>query len=110
MKNKQPKYLVRPRDFHIFDLDETNNCYRSYTTREVTYSDGTRPNANDHFTYENLTENYGFFPIDENELETYENKNNEYCKFISWQTRSDGHGGIKGGTYEEYLKWVLRKN
>ncbi len=97
------KYLVRPDDFHIFELDESNNCYRSWSTRQITDSDGTRPNAQGHFTFDNLTKNYDFFSIEENELEVYESKNNEYCKFISWQTRSDGHGGIKGGTYEEYL-------
>lgn len=97
------KYLVRPHDFHIFDIDEANNCYRSWSTRTVTYSDGTRPNAQNHFTFKNLTENYGFFPISENELQMYEQKHDEYLKFSSWQSRSDGHGGSKGGTYEEYL-------
>jgi hypothetical protein len=51
-----------------------------------------------------LTENHNFFPIDESELQTYEGKNNEYHKFINWTTRSDGHGGSKGGTYEEYKR------
>jgi hypothetical protein len=97
------KYLVRPRDFHIFDLDESNGCYRSWSTKNVTYSDGTRPNAMLHFTFENLTNNYGFFPIDEEDIQLYENKNSEYNKFMIWSRRNDGHGGIKGGTYEEYL-------
>jgi hypothetical protein len=97
------KYLVRPNDFHIFEVDENNNCYRSMMIK-ATYSDGTKPMAMPHFTYENLTENYGFFPIDESEIEMYENKNKEYHDFINWHCRSDGHGGCKGGTYEEYLK------
>lgn len=54
-----------------------------------------------HFTFENLTKNYGFFAIDESEIETYEQKCDEHYKFLSWQCRSDG--GCKGGTYEEYL-------
>lgn len=102
------KYLVRPHDFHIFDLDETNGCYRSWITRSVTYPDGTRPNAFNNFTFENLTKNYDFFPIEESELEIYEEKNNEYHKFLSWYHRSDGHGGCKGGTYEEYLEYLSR--
>ena len=97
------KYLVRPSDFHIWEIDDVNNCYRSYINSNVLYPDGTRPNAQPHFTFENLTMNYGFFPIDENELEFYINKNKEYHKFISWKTRPDGHGGSKGGTYDEYL-------
>lgn len=104
MKNK---YLVRPSDFHIWEIDESNGCYRSYINMDVLRSDGTRPNAQKHFTYEILTNGYGFFPIDESEIERYINKNDEYHKFISWQTRSDGHGGCKCGTYEEFL--VARK-
>lgn len=99
-----PKYLVRPHDFSIFDLDESNGCYRGWSRTPTTYGDGSRPNAMNHFTFENLTENYGFFPIDESEIETYEEKSDDYYKFLSWQNRSDGHGGIKGGTYDEYLK------
>ena len=55
-----------------------------------------------HFTFNNLTKNYDFFSIDENEISFYEDKNKEYHCFLSWQTRSDGHGGTKGGTFEEY--------
>ena len=98
------KYLVRPSDYHIWEIDESNGCYRSYTNKNIQYPDGTRPKAQKHFTYELLTTVYGFFPIDEDEIETYTKKSNEYHKFISWQRRSDGHGGIKGGTYEEYLE------
>ena len=41
---------------------------------------------------------------EESEIEIFEKKCNEHYKFITWQNRSDGHGGVKGGTYEEYLK------
>ena len=97
------KFLVRPNDFHIFELDESNNCYRSWGTN-VTYSNGEKPNAALNFTFNNLVENYDFFPIEEDELQIYENKHEEYRKFISWKTRPDGHGGSKGGTIEEFLK------
>ena len=106
----KPKYLVRPHDYHIFDLDESNGCYRSWSTREVTCSDGTRPNAMSHFTLENLTINYNFFPIGEEDLEIYVNKNNLSNKWISWSHRNDGHGGIKGGTMEEYLERFGKKD
>ena len=102
-KNQLNKYLVRPSDSHIFDLDESNGCYRSYSTRTVTYNDGTRPNAQTHFTYKNLTENYDFIPINEDELDKYKEKHELYREFVRWRSRPDGHGGCKGGTMEEYL-------
>lgn len=105
---KLPQFLARPGDFHIFDLDPSNNCYRSYSTREVTYPDGTRPNAQDHFTFDILTENFGFIPITETgQLEHYEQMHDEHVEFVIWQSRSDGHGGRKGGTIAEFRmkKW-----
>lgn len=93
-------YLVRPDDFEIFELDNSNGCYRSYEKKET----ANRPDAYDHFTFENLTKNYGFFAINENEIEVYEEKNTLHHKWLSWSSRSDGHGGTKGGTMEEYLK------
>jgi hypothetical protein len=101
--NIDSQFLVRPKDFHIWEIDESNGCYRSYINKDVTRSDGTRSNAQEHFTFEILTKGFGFFPIDESEIEIYEKKNDEYVKFINWQCRPDGHGGSKGGTYEEYL-------
>ena len=95
-----PKYLVRPHDFHVFELDASNNCYRSYEKVE----NENRPDAYNHFTFEILTKNYGFFAINESEIEVYEKKNNLYHKWMSWSSRSDGHGGTKGGTMEEYIK------
>lgn len=98
------KYLVRPSDYHVWELDESNGCYRSYSTRGITYLDGTRPNAQLHFTFENLTKNYDFFPIDESDLQIWEDKNDFHNKYILWKSRSDGHGGSKGGTFEEFLE------
>jgi hypothetical protein len=78
MKTKRPKYLVRPEDFHIFELDPSNGAYRSWSTRNVLYRDGTRPNADPHFTYEILTKSFDFFPIDESQLSEYTDKGYEY--------------------------------
>lgn len=109
IKMKNSKYLVRLRDSHIFEIDDYNNCYRSYTCKEVKmYGTNEQSHAQSHFTYENLTSNYNFIPIDESEIEYYANKNDEYHNFINWQHRSDGHGDIKGGTYEEYLDYKKR--
>ncbi|MFA5066971.1 MAG: hypothetical protein WC466_02865 [Candidatus Izemoplasmatales bacterium] len=103
MKKMNPKFLVRPDDFHIFKIDERNGCYGSFSTN-ITYSDGTKPLPYKHFTFENLTKNYDFFPIDENDIDVYKKKHDEYLEFVCWQSRPDGHGGSKGGTWEEFLK------
>lgn len=97
---KQNKYLVRPHDSHVFEVDLTNGCYHSLSTRDS----ANRPKAYDHFTYENLTQNHNFFEIEESEIERYDKKNDLYHEWIGWVTRSDGHGGSKGGTFEEYVK------
>ncbi len=102
------KFLVRPNDFHIWDLDESNGCYRSYSTRSVTYSDGTRSNAQPNYTYDNLVNNYDFIPITEEELPDYEAKHDYRMGFITWQYRSDGHGGCKGGSEKEYEAYLRR--
>lgn len=95
------KYLVRPHDFSIFEIDDSNGCYRAYKQEGKVIEN--RPNAYAHFTYKNLVENYGFIPIDEYDIKHYTKKNKLYHDWISWSTRPDGHGGSKGGTMEEYL-------
>lgn len=95
-----PKYLVRPDDFHIFELDESNYCYRSYEQ----YPREHRQSAYDHFTFQNLSENYGFIPIDEEDIPYWEEKHQLYLDFMVWSCRPDGHGGRKGGTMEEFLQ------
>lgn len=105
---KKSKYLVRPSDMHIFEVDESNGCYRSYTNRNVTDSDGNRPEAYSHMNYDNLTQNYHFFPVEEYDLSLYEYFEAVCVDFISWQNRPNGHGGAKGGTFEEFLKTNYR--
>lgn len=101
-----PNYLVRPEDSHIFELDESNYCYRSYEK----YPREHRPTAYDHFTFQNLTENYNFFPIDAEELSYWEEKHQYYLNFLNWQSRPDGHGHRKGGTMEEYIQYCNTLN
>lgn len=100
-KNETPKFLVRIKDSKVFEIDESNNCYRPLEKNPKE----NQPNAMKHFTFENLTQNYGFLPIDESEIEKYENKNSEYIEFLCWQCRNDGHGEAKGGTYNEFLEY-----
>jgi hypothetical protein len=99
---KEIGYMVRLRDSHIFEVDESNGCYRSYACRNITDSEGNRPQAQSHFTFENLL-NYDFIPIDESEIPKYKEKHQLYLDYVSWAGRPDGHGGSKGGTMEEFL-------
>lgn len=101
---KKSKYLVRPNDMHIFEIDESNNCYRSYSVKGVK----NRPSADKYYTHENLTQNYNFFPIDENDLSIYEYFHDLFTKFVIWSRRSDGHGGCKNSSFEEYKERFLR--
>jgi hypothetical protein len=101
---KTPKYIVRPSDFCIFEIDEDNGCYRVYYSNSLK----NRQSAYPHFSYENLVDNYGFFPISESELPAYEEKHNFEISFITWKHRNDGHGGCKGGTREEYMEHLER--
>lgn len=96
-----PKYLVRPNDMMIWEIDESNGCYRICEWKEIK----NRPNAYEHSTYENLTKNYHFFPIGEEELDMYKYFNKICYEFMSWQGRPDGHGGSKGGTFTEFLEY-----
>jgi len=90
-----PRYLVRPSDHHVFEIDPSNCRYRSATLRD----DPNRPFAYLHFTYDVLTDNYGFFPIREDQLDEYltmdEELNLAYNEHLS-------HGISYGCTIQEF--------
>jgi len=96
MKIRKSKYLVRKNDYHIWELDPANGCYRSYSNRSVTYPDGTRPNAQSHFTFENLTQNFEFIPIYAKDIPKYKRLGKAYHAIMNKYCESDGHGGHKG--------------
>lgn len=94
---KLPKYLVRPDDYMVFILDETNNCYK---TTDCPFQ------AHKYFTFDTLTKNFGFFPIEEDKVNVYEKLCNLYYGYIVYTRRNDGHGGlyIVDIDFEAYLK------
>lgn len=92
---KYPKYLVRPSDYTIFYHRTFNNEDGYYSIRV----------GSSYHKYENLI-NLGFYSCEEHELDEMNEKNKLYNKWLTWFNRSDGHGGIKGGTYDEYLKII----
>ena len=89
---KKSKYLVRPDDYTIFEVDYTNGCYRCLSDKYKR----NRFHAYEHFTYKNLTENFKFFSITKEEIPEYETLNNLYHKILNKYHENDGHGGIKG--------------
>lgn len=99
------KYLVRPHDHQIFIFDENKGHYKAF---EKDIPD--HVNGYSHFTFENLTENYDFYPITEDLIPKHQKLNKDYWEYILWRDRPDGHGGIKGGTKEEFLNYKNKQN
>lgn len=92
MKTKKSKYLVRPNDYTIFEVDYHNGCYRCLSDRYKR----NRFEAYEHFTFENLTKNYGFIPITKEDFPKYEELAKTYWKIMHKYCEPDGHGGSKG--------------
>lgn len=92
-----PKYLVCPNNYNIFTLNPENNEYYSELI-------GANRNQLQSYSYDTLVNIHHFYPAKECELEMYKKKSDEYYEFVNWQSRNDGHGGSKGGTYEQFLR------
>lgn len=92
MKTDNSKYLVRPKDYAIFEVDYTNGCYRCFSDKYKR----NRFHAYAHFTYKNLTEGYGFLPISKEDIPKYEKLAHTYWGIMIKYTEPDGHGGNKG--------------
>lgn len=90
-----PKYLIRPSDNAIFQLTE-DDCYAHKDSINKDYLYNCYP-------YETL-HNLAFTPCDEEDLIEVLEKQKLYFEYQKWVTRSDGHGGIKGGSMSEFLK------
>lgn len=98
-----PKYLIRPSDFELFELYRDDIRYQA---RYISNYLENAPEPYPHFTYENLVNNYDFFPIDEDEIEKYSLLSNQKWEYEKWRCTNDGYGGLKfkKETFDEYLK------
>lgn len=97
-----PQYLARPDDACIFSLNEDGYTYSTFEGKKKF------PDSLHHeYRYEILI-SHNFYEVTEEEFPELEKKRKEYYEFMAWHTRSDGHGGIKGGTMEEFKQ--LRNN
>ncbi len=86
--------LVRPDDHAIF-LENPDGSY--------SHENGTM-----NYRYDKtLLQSLGFKAIPETDVELIKSvRTNQkvYSQYLQWYTRPDGHGGIKGGTFDEFLK------
>ena len=103
MKEK-PKYLVRPHDFHVWELHPKSGRYQPRFKTPLE----NRQDPYEHWDFDTLVGIHNFIPIEDDELDYYEKKNDYELGFFSWQARNDGHGGAKGGTREEYAAYLIR--
>jgi len=51
-----------------------------------------------------ILKSHGFIKCTESDFSWIREKHKTYYEYLSWSTRSDGHGGSKGGTMKEFLK------
>lgn len=96
INNVLPQYLARPDDGCVFSLNEDKCTYSTHVGKQD-FPD----NLHHQYDYNNLIAS-GFYSVTENDFKDLEKKSKEYYAFLVWRDRSDGHGGIKGGTIEEY--------
>lgn len=90
-----PRFMYRPNDFSIFQrVDEANFVMQDNIERQW---------VGNKYPHDVLVI-HGFIPCSEEDFEGLKEKHDLHYEFLSWQSRSDGHGGSKGGTFEEFLK------
>ena len=94
---KFPKYLIRPSDHAIFVLVKNSGGQYRVDCSGPEWSGNTYP-------YDMLVD-YGWYPCGEDSLKKEKELHKEYVEFLKWTCRPDGHGGVEGGTMEEYLKF-----
>jgi hypothetical protein len=94
-KYHHPKYLYRPDDYSVFQMTDSG---------EYTHKDNIdREWVGNLYDYRTLI-GCGFKPCTEDDFGWLKEKHDLYYEYLSWSSRPDGHGGVKGGTFEEFLK------
>ncbi len=89
------RLLIRPDDHAIFEQNKDGTWSHQHTQM-------THPA----YCYdENLLLDLGFQFKTEGDLPEILKNQQTYTDYQSWISRSDGHGGVKGGTMEEFLTY-----
>lgn len=87
------KYYYRLNDFTVFERKQNGNFF----IKDSKHHSGTG-------FKEEILINHRFKPCTEKDFDDLRKKSNVHYKYMSWATRSDGHGGIKGGSIKQFLK------
>jgi hypothetical protein len=103
MHTRFPKYLARPSDGTVFSL---NKDEKTYSIKE--HKDKNPFNLHHEYNFSHLI-SLDFYEVQESDFPTLKKFGKEYYEFISWTSRSDGHGGCKGGTFQEFKLMKERK-
>ena len=96
MSGSQPKYLARPSDGSVWSINED---LVTYSSKE--HKDDYPGHLHNLHSYDVLI-NSGFYPVTESDFPDLKAIQKEYYEYLSWASRSDGHGDAKGGTIEEF--------
>lgn len=99
-----PKYYARPHDGTVFSLNEDGKTYSIEDSKKEFPN-----NLHNKYTQKTLLTNE-FYEVTKKDFPRLKKINKEYLEFMSWYTRSDGHGGIKGGTIEEFRELKKQQN
>ena len=92
---KLPKYLIRSTDYAIFvKTDEDCYIHEDNVGKDYLFNC---------FSYKDLI-NVNFFHCEEKDFPEIIEKQKLYSEYQNWSSRSDGHGGVKGGSFEGFLK------
>lgn len=91
MKNNYPTYIVKRQDYTIWKRYKDTNLYMYYIEKEI---ENRVPH--DWWTYEVLTEKYGFMPIDDSQYNMYNTLHDQYCERIDKEIKAN-----KGCSYED---------
>lgn len=90
-----PDYFYRPNDFTVYHKRE-DGTYSHQIDIDRGWSGGGG------YQYETMVAS-NFIPCTPEEFPELKRKSKLYYEYLSWSCRPDGHGGSKGGTFEEFL-------
>lgn len=98
-EEQRPKYLARKDDGAVWSLNNDGITY-SHMEHKEKYPDNIH-----HQYFQDTLLKCGFSPVTEEDFPKLQALGKEYYEYLSWTSRSDGHGGSKGGTIEEFRKY-----
>lgn len=103
MHTRFPTYLARPSDGEVFSLNKDG---KTYSIKE--HKDKNPFNAHHEYSFSHLI-SIDFYEVQESDFPALKKFGQEYYEYIYWTSRSDGHGGCKGGTFQEFKLMKARE-